>query len=69
MTRVKSLIRFKALSDELRLRAETARNIGLEALLAPHHGQLEEPGMVLLVDSRAQLAGAHEPGRSRELPR
>ena len=53
MTRVKSLIRFKALSDELRLRAETARNLGLEALLAPHQGQLEEPGMVLLVDSRA----------------
>lgn len=53
MTRVKSLIRFKALSDELRLRAETARNIGLETLLAPHQGQLEEPGMVLLVDSRA----------------
>ena len=53
MTRVKSLIRFKALSDELRLRAETARGIGLEALLAPHQGQLEEPGMVLLVESRA----------------
>ncbi|KGF69354.1 response regulator PleD [Hoeflea sp. BAL378] len=53
MTRVKSLIRFKALSDELRLRAETARSIGLETLLAPHQSQLEEPGMVLLVDSRA----------------
>ena len=53
MTRVKSLIRFKALSDELRLRAETARSIGLETLLAPHQGKLEEPGMVLLVESRA----------------
>ena len=53
MTRVKSLIRFKALSDELRLRAETARNIGMESLLAPHQGKLEEPGMVLLVESRA----------------
>ena len=53
ITRVKSLIRFKALSDELRLRAETARIIGLEGLLSPHQGQLDEPGMVLLVDSRA----------------
>jgi len=53
MTRVKSLIRFKALSDELRLRAETAHSMGLEALLAPHQGELEEPGMVLLVEGRA----------------
>ena len=53
MTRVKSLIRFKALSDELRLRAETSRSIGLETLLAPHEGQLEEPGLVLLVEGRA----------------
>ncbi|WP_417407574.1 PleD family two-component system response regulator [Hoeflea sp.] len=53
MTRVKSLIRFKALSDELRLRAETARGMGLETLLSPHQGKLEDPGMVLLVESRA----------------
>jgi two-component system cell cycle response regulator len=53
MTRVKSLIRLKALSDELRLRAETARGMGLETLLAPHQGKLEDPGMVLLVESRA----------------
>lgn len=53
MTRVKSLIRFKALSDEIRLRAESARSIGLENLLAPHQGQLEEPGLVLLVEGRA----------------
>lgn len=53
MTRVKSLIRFKALSDELRLRAETARSIGIEGLLTPHQGKLDEPGLVLLVESRA----------------
>jgi two-component system cell cycle response regulator len=53
MTRVKSLIRFKALSDELRLRAESARSIGIEGLLAPHQGQLDEPGLVLLVEGRA----------------
>ncbi|MDF1607095.1 PleD family two-component system response regulator [Hoeflea sp. YIM 152468] len=53
MARVKSLVRFKALSDELRLRAETSHSSGLETLLAPHQGQLEEPGLVLLVESRA----------------
>lgn len=53
MTRVKSLIRFKALSDELRLRAESARSMGIEGLLAPHQGKLEEPGLVLLVEPRA----------------
>lgn len=53
MTRVKSLIRFKALSDELRLRAETARSTGIEGLLSPHQGQLDEPGLVLLVEGRA----------------
>lgn len=53
MTRVKSLIRFKALSDELRLRAESGRSLDLETLLAPHQGNLEEPGLVLLVESRA----------------
>ncbi len=53
MTRVKSLVRFKALSDELRLRAESARSLDLEALLAPHQGSLEEPGLVLLVENRA----------------
>lgn len=53
MTRVKSLIRFKALSDELRLRAESAQSIGGENLLAPHQGQLDEPGLVLLVEGRA----------------
>lgn len=53
MARVKSLVRFKALSDELRLRAESSHSTGLEALLAPHQGKLEEPGMVLLVEGRA----------------
>ena len=34
MTRVKSLVRLKMLTDELRLRASTTRNIGIEELLA-----------------------------------
>ena len=34
MTRVKSLVRLKMLTDELRLRASTTRNIGIEELLS-----------------------------------
>lgn len=68
MSRVKSLIRFKALSDELRLRAETARGMGLEALLAPHQGRLDEPGMVLwLKAAPTRKTGCR--GRSRGSPR
>ena len=50
MARVKSLVRLKVLSDELRLRSETARSIGLEdpALTA----RADEPASVLLVDGR-----------------
>lgn len=53
MTRVKSLIRLKALTDELRLRAESARSIGVEGLLTPHQGKLDEKGLILLVEGRA----------------
>lgn len=53
VTRVKSLIRFKALSDELRIRAETARANGAADLLGPQDGPLEEQGLVLLVEPRA----------------
>ncbi|MGF0536401.1 PleD family two-component system response regulator [Agrobacterium sp. ES01] len=52
ISRVKSLVRLKTLSDELRIRAETARNIGMEDLLRVTDGKLEEAGQVLLVDSR-----------------
>jgi two-component system cell cycle response regulator len=53
MARVKSLVRLKMLSDELRLRAETARNIGLDDSHAGSGGGLEEPASILLVDGRA----------------
>ena len=53
MARVKSLVRFKTLTDELRLRAETARSIGASELLAPVENGLGEPGFVLLVEPRA----------------
>ena len=52
MARVKSLVRLKMLSDELRLRAETARSIGLDERLSAAHA-LEEPASILLVDGRA----------------
>jgi two-component system cell cycle response regulator len=49
LARVKSLVRVKMLSDELRLRAETARAIGTDMSLARE----DEPGHILLVDGRA----------------
>jgi two-component system cell cycle response regulator len=52
ISRVKSLVRLKTLSDELRIRAETAQNMGMEELLKTADGR-EEPGHVLLVDGRA----------------
>jgi two-component system, cell cycle response regulator len=53
MARVKSLVRFKTLTDELRLRAETARSMGASELLAPQENGVGEPGFVLLVEPRA----------------
>ncbi|WP_309084563.1 PleD family two-component system response regulator [Chelativorans sp.] len=50
LTRVKSLTRLKALTDELRLRAATTRNIGIEQLLQKKSGDDEETPAVLLVD-------------------
>jgi two-component system cell cycle response regulator len=52
MARVKSLVRLKMLSDELKLRAETARSIGLEDHLS-RTVQTEEVANILLVDGRA----------------
>ena len=52
ISRVKSLVRLKTLSDELRIRADTASNIGLEDMLKGADGR-EEMAQVLLVDGRA----------------
>ncbi|WP_105419513.1 MULTISPECIES: PleD family two-component system response regulator [Neorhizobium] len=52
VSRVKSLVRLKTLSDELRIRADTASNIGLEDMLKGADGR-EETAQVLLVDGRA----------------
>lgn len=50
LTRVKSLVRLKMLSDELRLRAATTRNIGIETLLAGRIVTSEDSPAVVLVD-------------------
>ena len=52
MTRVKSLLRLKALTDELRLRAATTRDIGLDVLLTKKAAQAEVPPLVLLIDEK-----------------
>lgn len=57
MARVRSLLRLKALGDELRIRAETAQMIGAQELLDYGAGKPLEPGLVLLVDERV---GAQE---------
>lgn len=53
ISRVKSLLRLKTLSDELRIRAETAETMGIDDLLRAGEGRPEEAGQILLVDSRA----------------
>lgn len=53
MSRVKSLLRLKALSDELRVRAETARKFGMASDDVTLDNEASEPGQILLVDARA----------------
>jgi len=53
ISRVKSLLRLKTLSDELRIRAETAQTMGIDELLRTGEGRGDESGQVLLVDGRA----------------
>ena len=53
MSRVKSLVRLKTLTDELRLRASTTRNIGIEELLSRKLADEKTPPRVLLIDERA----------------
>ncbi|WP_275790686.1 PleD family two-component system response regulator [Pararhizobium gei] len=50
MSRVKSLVRLKNVSDELRLRAETAHSVGLQDLSSSDRP--DEFGNILLVDGR-----------------
>jgi two-component system, cell cycle response regulator len=52
MTRVKSLVRLKMLTDELRLRASTTRNMGIEELLSRKLPSEELTPKVLLIDEQ-----------------
>ena len=51
--RIKSLVRLKMLSDELRARAVSSENMGL--LLRPDAAENLKPGRVLVVDTRQQF--------------
>ncbi|MFP1631377.1 PleD family two-component system response regulator [Zhengella sp. ZM62] len=53
ITRVKSLVRLKSLSDELRLRAATTRDIGIDELLSSRAAAEDRtPPSFLLIDER-----------------
>ncbi|MDH4413588.1 MAG: PleD family two-component system response regulator [Rhizobium sp.] len=52
ISRVKSLVRLKTLTDELRIRHDTTRQAGIDDMLRLQDGRLEEQAQVLLVDSR-----------------
>jgi two-component system, cell cycle response regulator len=52
MSRVKSLVRLKTLTDELRLRAATTRAIGIDELLQLRPGESNNTPNLLLVDER-----------------
>lgn len=52
MSRVKSLVRLKTLTDELRLRAETTRSIGIDELLSERAVVSHEKARILLIDER-----------------
>ncbi len=54
MTRVRSLVRLKTLTDELRLRAATTRDIGIEELLVRKQPNDEQNPKVLLIDEKAK---------------
>lgn len=56
MSRVKSLVRLKTLTDELSLRASTTRSIGLDELLKDHAAVAGDKPRLLLVDERQTSA-------------
>lgn len=55
LARVKSLVRLKMLTDELRLRAHTTRDIAIEELLRNQGKAGHEPAEVLLIDERISV--------------
>ena len=65
MTRVRSLVRLKMLTDELRLRASTTRNIGIEELLSRRQPAGEATPRVLLIDELPIVRRAHRENAAR----
>ncbi|MBO6636487.1 MAG: PleD family two-component system response regulator [Roseitalea sp.] len=55
LARVKSLVRLKMLTDELRLRAHTTRDLAIEELLRNQGNAGNEPAEVLLIDERVSV--------------
>ncbi|MEM1378571.1 MAG: PleD family two-component system response regulator [Pseudomonadota bacterium] len=60
MSRVKSLVRLKMLTDELRLRANTTRDIALRELLGQQAKTQVDGASVLIVDNRTAAADLHK---------
>src|SRR3954452_13407537 len=56
MARVKSLVRLKALTDELRSRAQTGQEIAIEDAMRAMDAANSENGHILLVDTDARSA-------------
>lgn len=56
MARVRSLVRLKSLTDELRLRASTTRSIGIEEMLSKRLPDEGNGSRVLLIDASASSA-------------
>lgn len=56
MSRVKSLVRLKTLTDELSLRASTTRSIGLDELLKDQSALFGDKPRLLLIDERQASA-------------
>ncbi|MGC4025720.1 MAG: PleD family two-component system response regulator [Mesorhizobium sp.] len=56
LSRVRSLVRLKSLTDELRLRAATTRSIGIQEMLGRRLPEIEELPRVLLIDENPASA-------------
>jgi two-component system cell cycle response regulator len=55
MTRVRSLVRLKTLTDELRLRASTTRTIGIEELFGNRQPPADRPSVLLIDEQPASI--------------
>ena len=65
LSRVRSLVRLKMVTDELRMRAVTSREIGIESPEREAIADTGRQGRVLIVDDRAVVLRAHRRRRCR----